>query len=41
MDGYAEAVVHTVKRKSWFDKRVLSHKPGEVIFSTGQLVQVY
>ena len=41
LDGYAEAVAHAVKRKSWFDKRVLSRKPGEVIFSIGQLVQVY
>ena len=41
MDGYAEAVVHAMKRKSWFDRSVLARKPGEVIFSTGQLVQVY
>ena len=41
LDGYAEAVAHAVKRKSWFDRRVLACKPGEVIFSTGQLVQVY
>ena len=41
LDGYAEAVAHAVKRKSWFDRRVLAHKTGEVIFSTGQLVQVY
>ena len=37
----SQAVAHAVKRKSWFDKRVLSRKPGEVIFSIGQLVQVY
>ena len=41
LDGYAEAVTHALKRKSAFDKRVLSRKPGEVIFSKGQLVQIY
>ena len=41
LDGYAGAVVHAVKRKSAFDKKVLANKPGEVIFSKGQLVQVY
>ena len=40
LDGYAGAVAHTVKRKSVFDKKVLANKPGEVIFSKGQLVQV-
>ncbi|KIJ95553.1 hypothetical protein K443DRAFT_108603, partial [Laccaria amethystina LaAM-08-1] len=41
LDGYAGAVAHAVKRKSVFDKKVLANKPGEVIFSKGQLVQVY
>ena len=41
LDGYAEAVAHAMKRKSMFDKKVLSQKPGEVVFSTGQLVQIY
>jgi len=41
LDGYAEAVAHAVKRKSAFDRKVLAQKPGEVIFSKGQLVQVY
>jgi hypothetical protein len=41
LDGYAEAVAHAVRRKSAFDKKVLTRKPGEVIFSKGQLVQVY
>ena len=41
LDGYAGAVAHAVKRKSAFDKKVLANKPGEVIFSKGQLVQVY
>ena len=41
LNGYAEAVAHTLKRKSMFDKRVLSQKPGEVIFYNGQLVQIY
>lgn len=41
MDGYAEMVAHAIRRKSVFDKRVLARKPGEVIFSKGQLVQIY
>ena len=41
LDGYAEMVAHALKRKAVFDKRVLAHKPGEVIFSNGQLVQIY
>jgi hypothetical protein len=41
LDGYAEMVAHAIKRKAVFDKRVLAHKPGEVIFSKGQLVQIY
>ena len=41
LDGYAEVVVHAIKRKGVFDKRVLARKPGEVIFSKGQLVQIY
>ena len=41
LDGYAEMVAHAIKRKSTFDKRVLTRKPGEVVFSKGQLVQIY
>ena len=41
LDGYAEAVAHAIKRKAAFDKRVLARNPGEVIFSKGQLVQIY
>ena len=41
LDGYAEVVTHALKRKSIFDKKVLAQKPGEVIFSKGQLVQIY
>ena len=41
LDGYAEIVAHAIKRKSVFDKRVLARKPGEVVFSKGQLVQIY
>ena len=41
LDGYAEMVAHAIKRKAVFDKRVLSRKPGEVVFSKGQLVQIY
>jgi hypothetical protein len=41
LDGYAEAVAHAIRRKTAFDKRVLAQHPGEVIFSKGQLVQIY
>lgn len=41
LDGYAEAVAHALKRKTTYDRRVLAQKPGEVIFSKGQLVQIY
>ena len=41
LDGYAEMVAHAIKRKAVFNKRVLAHKPGEVSFSKGQLVQIY
>lgn len=41
LDGYAAAVAHALKRKNAFDRRVLERKPGEVIFSKGQLVQIY
>ena len=41
LDGYAEAIAHALKRKMAFDRRVLAQKPGEVIFSKGQLVQIY
>jgi len=41
LDRYVGAVAHTVKRKSAFNKKVLAHKAGEVIFSKGQLVQIY
>ena len=34
-------VAHAIKRKAVFDKRVLAHRPGEVSFSKGQLVQIY
>ena len=41
LNGYAEAVIHALKRKAAFDKKVLAQKPGEVIFSKRQLVQIY
>ena len=41
LDGYTAAVAHALRRKHVFDKRVLEHTPGEVIFSKGQLVQIY
>ena len=41
LDGYSEAVAHALKRKAAFDKRVLAKNPGEVVFSKGDLVQIY
>jgi hypothetical protein len=41
LDGYAEMVMHAIKRKAIFDKCVLAHKPGEVSFLKNQLVQIY
>ena len=41
LDRYAEAVAHALKRKNAFDKTILTKKPGEVVFSKGQLVQIY
>ena len=41
LDGYAKVITHAKRRKSTFDKKVMARSPGEVIFSTGQLVQVY
>jgi transposase InsO family protein len=41
LDGYAEAVAHAMKRKTAFDKKVFAQGPGEVIFSKGQLMQIY
>ena len=41
LDGYAAAVTHALKRKSVFNRKVLEQSPGEVVFSKGQLVQVY
>ncbi|KAK0207423.1 hypothetical protein IW262DRAFT_1245248, partial [Armillaria fumosa] len=41
LDGYTQAVDHGDKHKWTFDKKVLSSKPGEVVFQKGQLVQVF
>ena len=41
LDGYAEMVTHAIRQKSTFDKWVLTHKPGEVVFFKNQLVQIY
>jgi len=41
LDGYVEAVAHTVRWKSMFDRKVLAQKSGEVTFFKGQLAQVY
>ncbi|TFY79119.1 hypothetical protein EWM64_g4891 [Hericium alpestre] len=41
LDGYEAMVHHAVQRKTAFDRRLLKGTPGEVIFSIGQLVQVY
>jgi hypothetical protein len=40
-DGYAQIVDHADRHKGAFDKRVLNHPPWEVIFKSGDLVQVY
>ena len=40
-DGYAHIVDHALSRKATFNKRVLSHSPREVVFKSGDLVQVY
>ena len=40
-DGYSHIVDHAHRRKEAFDKHVLDHSPGEVIFRAGDLVQVY
>ena len=41
LDGYAHTIEHAVRRKGTFDKRLLAKFPREVIFTPGQLVQVY
>ena len=41
LDGYEAAVVHALKRKETFDKRVLGSRAGHTEFTIGQLVQVY
>ena len=41
LDGYDAIVRHALSRKAAFDRRVLAKSPGEVIFTQGQLVQVY
>lgn len=41
LDGYDAAVLHALKRKEAFDKRVLNSRTGNFEFSVGQLVQVY
>jgi len=41
LDGYAHTIEHAARRKGAFDKRLLAKFPREVIFKTGQLVQVY
>ena len=40
-NGYSQMVDHALRRKAAFDKQVLSHSPREVIFRSGDLVQVY
>jgi hypothetical protein len=40
VDGYEAIVKHAISRKHSYDRRVLK-KSGEVIFRTGQLVQIY
>ena len=41
LDGYDAIVRHAVSRKGAFDRRMLTKKPGQVIFKRGQLVQIY
>ncbi|KLO04218.1 hypothetical protein SCHPADRAFT_813585, partial [Schizopora paradoxa] len=41
LDGYSAAVIHALKRKETFDRRVTNSNAGNVIFEVGQLVQVY
>jgi len=41
LDGYAEAVHHTVQWKAAFDHKVTKSRAGVVVFDKGQLVQVY
>ena len=41
LNGYDEAIHHTLKWKATFNKRILQRHPGEVMFTKGQLVQVY
>ena len=41
LDRYTKAVAHALKRKTTFDRKVLAKNPGEVVFSKGQLVQIY
>ncbi|TFY75650.1 hypothetical protein EWM64_g8362 [Hericium alpestre] len=41
LNGYEAMVNHAIQCKSAFDRRLLKGKPGEVLFSIGQLVQVY
>ncbi|KAG6904893.1 hypothetical protein DXG01_006433 [Tephrocybe rancida] len=41
LDGHAAIVEHANKRKNVFDKKLTSWAPKEIIFTAGQLVQVY
>lgn len=41
LDGTDHTVAHSIRRKDAFDRKVLRLHTGEVIFETGQLVQVY
>ena len=41
LDGYSAAVIHALKRKEAFDRRVTNSNAGHVVFEVGQLVQVY
>jgi transposase InsO family protein len=41
LDGYSEAIWHTMNWKTRFDRKVLESEGGEEIFTKGQLVQIY
>jgi hypothetical protein len=41
LDGYSEAIQHTMNRKTRFDRKILESEGEEEIFTKGQLIQVY
>ena len=41
LDGYSEAVKHTMDHKTRFDRRVLDSRESDVVFEKGHLMQIY